>query len=86
MGKIGELAALTKDLNSDEGILSILKKNYQNISDNIQKKIDKEEERLVLWERTMRNKFARLESTLTRYNGLQKQLESQIKQLGSGSK
>lgn len=85
MGKIGELAALTKELNSDEGILSILKRNYQDISDGIQKKIDKEEERLVLWERTMRNKFARLETTLTRYNGLQKQLESQIKQLGSGS-
>ena len=83
MGKVGELASLTKDLNAEKGIVNILKSNYQQISKNIQKKIDTEDERLILWERTMRNKFARLEKVLASYNGLNKQLESTIKQLPS---
>lgn len=85
MGKVGELASLTKDMNGDKGILNILKTNYQQISDNIQSKIDREEERLIVWERTTRAKFARLEAVLTKYNSLNSQLESTIKQLSSSS-
>ena len=86
MGKVGELSALVSELNNSDGILNILKTNYQQISKNIQSKIDKEEERLIVWERTMRDKFARLEATLSQYNSLQAQLNSTIKQLDSGTK
>ncbi|SHN51049.1 flagellar filament capping protein FliD [Desulfovibrio litoralis] len=59
--------------------------SQQGIIMNIEKKILKEEERLAKWERTTTAKFARLESTLSYYNSIQKQLESQIKTLGSSS-
>ncbi|MBQ4132153.1 MAG: flagellar filament capping protein FliD [Desulfovibrionaceae bacterium] len=81
MGKVGELSALVSELNSDDGILNILEDNYKQISNNIQDKIDKEEERLIVWERNMREKFARLEATLAQYNALQSQLDSTISQL-----
>lgn len=84
MGKVGELASLTKDMNSDTGILNILKKNYQQISKNIQDKIDREDERLIVWERNMRARFARLEAVLAQYNALNTQLESTIKTLPGG--
>lgn len=83
MGKIGELAAFTKEMNSEDGILNIIQRNYVDISDNIQKKIDREEERLVKWERNMKLKFARLEAVLAQYEGLKSQLESTIKTLPS---
>lgn len=49
------------------------------------KKIQREEERLILWERTIRNRFANLDSVLSTYNNKMKQLDSAIKQLSSGS-
>ncbi len=86
MGKVGELSSLVSQLNKDDGILNILEDNYKQISQNIQDKIDKEEERLIVWERNMRNKFARLEATLTQYNSLSTQLESTISQLSKNNK
>lgn len=57
----------------------------QGIIRNIEKKIDQENQRLAVWERFMTNKFARLETVLGKYEKLQKSMESQIKQLSSGS-
>ena len=54
---------------------------------NINDKIIKENERLLVWERRMRLKFSRLEATLARYNQINDSLKSQIDSLsGGGSK
>ena len=65
------------------GTLTVLEYNYKEIMKGADKKIQREEERLILWERTIRNRFANLESVLTTYNNKMKQLESSIKQLSS---
>ncbi len=68
------------------GTLTVLEDNYKKIMKSAQDKIDREQDRLIVWERRMRNKFANLEAVLTTYNNKQKQLESSIKQLSSDSK
>jgi flagellar hook-associated protein 2 len=60
-----------------------LERNYQEIIDNIEKKITREDERLARWERMMINKFARLDAVLARYNGMNESLQVQIAQLGN---
>ncbi len=67
------------------GTLTVLEYNYKEIMKGADKKIQREEERLILWERTIRNRFANLESVLTTYNNKMKQLESAVKQLSSSS-
>lgn len=69
-----------------KGTIQVLLDNYDKIVEGIDKKITRETDRLTKWERTQRLRFSRLEATLKQYEGLQKTLESQIKQLGSGSK
>lgn len=93
-GKVGELIDLVDDkflkaYNEDpeveKGILSILERQYAQIKENIKDKIDKEGERLVRWERDIKLRFARLDEVLKKYDNLNAQLESQIKQLGNNS-
>ncbi len=67
------------------GTLTVLEYNYKEIMKGADKKIQREEERLILWERTIRNRFANLDSVLSTYNNKMKQLDSAIKQLSSGS-
>jgi flagellar hook-associated protein 2 len=50
-----------------KGSLLILKENYLSIIDNIDKKIEQEETRLLLWETRMRMQFARLDTLLAQY-------------------
>ena len=57
----------------------------QGIIKNIEAKIDRENQRLEVWQRFMTSKFARLEAVLGKYEELQKSLESQIKNLSSSS-
>ncbi len=68
-----------------KGTLTILENEYKEIMKNIDKKIVREDERVKNWERTTRLRFARLEAVLKRYDSLSSQIESQVKQLGSGS-
>ncbi|MDR0827019.1 MAG: flagellar filament capping protein FliD [Desulfovibrio sp.] len=83
-GKIPELLGL---LDGNEGILGAkgtlknLENNYQEIMKGIDDKVKREDERLEKWEQTMVLKFARLESTLARYNQILTNMESQIAQL-----
>jgi flagellar hook-associated protein 2 len=51
----------------NKGSLLILKENYLKIIDNIDKKIEQEETRLLLWETRMRMQFARLDTLLAQY-------------------
>lgn len=87
--KVGKVTELINELNrltdTREGTLNILEDNYRDIIENIQKKIEFEERRLKNNERNLRNRFARLEATLSNYNGIQGMLQNQIKQLPSGS-
>ncbi|WP_051257672.1 flagellar filament capping protein FliD [Desulfovibrio cuneatus] len=85
-GKVNELINMMDGeeglLSREKGILGILEKNYQQIADNIEEKIVKEDERLKNWEVTTRLRFARLEEVLSKYNSLQASLKSQLAQLG----
>lgn len=93
-GKIGEILELLNGVpgKTEEGMLGtkgalqILEDNYDHIIKGINEKLEREDARIIKWERTIRNRFARLEATLKTYEGLTKTLESQIKQLGSNSK
>ena len=66
------------------GTLSILEEQYKAIITNIEKKIMQEDERIIKWERTTKLRFSRLEAVLKKYDGLQQQLDTQLKQLSSG--
>ncbi len=84
VGKTTELINEIKRLtDTREGTLNILEDNYDDIIDNIQKKIEFEERRLSNKEKELRNRFARLEATLSNYNGIQTSLQNQIKGLDS---
>lgn len=85
-GKAGELAESLKDLTSStSGPLHILEENYQDIMDNIDKKIEREEVRITALEEHLRERYARLEAVLGNYNNLSNSLSNQINQLPSGS-
>jgi flagellar hook-associated protein 2 len=84
-GKLSGLSDQLKDMLGEDGALKILEDNYQEIMDDIQKKIDKEVDRVTQWEQRERLRFSRLEATLARYDALNKSVESQIKSLSSSS-
>jgi flagellar hook-associated protein 2 len=65
-------------INNTGGALEVLKRNYANIMENIDKKIDRELDRLIIWERTQKLAFARLDTLLSQYNANQQRLESEI--------
>jgi flagellar hook-associated protein 2 len=77
-----EMQALT---DSSTGTLSILINNYNDIIDNIDKKIEKEEVRLATYEERQLLRFARLEANLTELNAESAALESAIAQLPKSS-
>ncbi|NJB67596.1 flagellar hook-associated protein 2 [Desulfobaculum xiamenense] len=83
-GKAAEMVSTLDELTSStSGPLAILERNYQDIVDNLDKKIEYEAKRLTTLERTLRLKFARLESTLGYYDQLKTSLENQVKQLST---
>ncbi|WP_462323344.1 flagellar filament capping protein FliD [Desulfoplanes sp.] len=85
-GKTSQLSGLLDQItNSSTGTLSILEDSYQETVGNLEDKMADEQERLQDYERELRNRFARLESTLGYYSNIQDMLASQIKQLGSSS-
>lgn len=72
-------------IKSQNGALMILQDNYKTIMENIQDKIDRENDRIALWEERQKAAFARLETLLAQYNQTQSSLESQLGQLSGGS-
>ena len=92
-GKVNELLRLldgspsnpAEGMLGSSGALAILNNNYQRIMDNINTKIEKENERIIKWERVTRARFARLDATLAKYDQLNSAIESQIKQLSSNT-
>lgn len=87
-GKVGEmvdeLTELTKPYNHathEGGTLAILKENYGDIMEGIDKKIERENERIARKERMLRNKYARLDALLGELNNQQQALSSQLAQL-----
>lgn len=76
----------SKMLDKRYGSLSILEDEYTTIIKNINKKIIAEDERLLVWERRMRARFARLEATLAEYNQINESLKSQIESMSPSSK
>jgi flagellar hook-associated protein 2 len=84
-GKVNELLSVmdgAQGFLGAEGTLAVLENNYKGIIANIDKKLVKEDERLIKWERTIKARFARLETQIANYQQLQSNLESQIAQLG----
>lgn len=72
-------------IKSQNGALMILQDNYKTIMENIQDKIDREKDRISLWEERQKAAFARLETLLAQYNQTKTSLESQLKKLNGGS-
>lgn len=66
----------------DNGQLTSLMHNYQEIVDGLDKKIEDEIERLDLWEENQRLKYARLDATL---GVMQQQMAANMSALGSVS-
>ncbi len=81
MGKSAELVSAITEITNDSGPLAILESNYNDIMDNIDKKIEREENRINLFEQNLTNKYARLDALLGKYQGIQAQLTSSVKQL-----
>ena len=71
-------------LKSQNGALMVLKENYMNVMENIQKSIEKEQYRLNVWESRQKQVFANLETLLSQYSQQQSTLESQLAQLDNG--
>lgn len=67
------------------GSVMILRENYKQIMDNIDKKIEKEEERLIVWERRTRLEYSRLDTLLGKYEGQMKTMQSQMSGLSTGA-
>ncbi|MBI9079023.1 MAG: flagellar filament capping protein FliD [Pseudodesulfovibrio sp.] len=83
---IEELTDLTKPYNKytyEGGPMAVLRDNYSDIMDSIDKKIEYENTRITKMEKTMRLKFARLDALLGQYQLQQGQLESSIAQLST---
>jgi len=68
-------------INQTGGALEVLKRNYANIMANIDKKIEREQTRLISWEQTQKLAFARLDTLLAQYTANQQRLESEIAKL-----
>lgn len=87
VGKVRELADALKDLtDTTTGPLNILKDNYQDITESIDRKIAFEERRVSRMERNLRDRFARLEALLGYYDALGRSINSQLTQLSADTK
>ncbi|MDR1778085.1 MAG: flagellar filament capping protein FliD [Desulfovibrio sp.] len=73
------------ELKSQNGALMVLQDNYKKIMENIDKKIEREQYRLSVWEARQKQIFANLETLLKQYSEQESRLESLIKQLDSSS-
>jgi flagellar hook-associated protein 2 len=81
---VGSSNADAISLKSENGALMVLRDNYKKIMEGIDKKIEREEVRLAMWESRQKTIFANLETMLKQYSEQQKRLEAQLGQLSSG--
>ncbi|THB65368.1 MAG: flagellar hook protein [Desulfovibrio sp.] len=81
-GKILEAIDSLKEMTSSEdGYLTTIIDNYQEIVDNTEESIDQEEARLELKRQELVRKYSELEAVLTEYDGIAEELSSAIDQL-----
>lgn len=73
-GVVVELSSELEDLLGRSGPLVTLTDNYYEIISNIDKRIEQEERRLGLYEKTLINRFARLDKYISRMGGLSSSL------------
>jgi flagellar hook-associated protein 2 len=86
-GKTGELIEKLEELtDSYNGPLHIMEDNYNDTIDNLDKKIAWEQKRIDNFERSMRNRYARLEALLGYYDSLSNALSAQVSSLSTKSK
>ncbi len=74
---------MTTLLDEDAGIIKVLTKNYENIMENIENKIGRENDRVDMVESRLKARFANLEVSLTNYNGQMSTLQQQLSSLPS---
>lgn len=87
-GKLGEMVdsvtEFTKPYNHSTekgGVLAVLKENYGDIMEGIDKKIDRENTRIARLENRLKLQYSRLDALLGEYNNQQTALASQLSQL-----
>ncbi|WP_319780409.1 flagellar filament capping protein FliD [Maridesulfovibrio sp.] len=81
LGKISEMVGILGEITSKNGPLEILQNNYDTIMNNIDKKIDYEEDRIALKKRMLTDKYARLDKLLGNYQGKTAALTASVTQL-----
>lgn len=84
-GKAVQLKNSLHQMTASDGTFNVLEDNYNDIVNNIDKKIEDELRRLDKYERNLRTKFAQVESLLGYYDNMQSMLDSQLEQLDNGS-
>ena len=80
-----ELRPVANGSKESAGAIPLLIDNYQTVIKNIDSKIEREEKRLVTWEKRMKAKFARLDTLLSEMNNTMQANASALAQLSSGS-
>jgi len=70
-----ELDLLT---DSEDGPLAVLERNYQDIIDSAQNKIEREEKRISLLEERLKERYARLEQLLSELNGQSEYISNRV--------
>jgi flagellar hook-associated protein 2 len=84
VGKAGELAYALGDLTHiSTGPLNIMRNNYREIMNSIDRNIEFEQRRISQLEKDMRNRFARLEALLGYYDSLGRSINAQLAQFGA---
>lgn len=83
-GVIPALSAEVAELTSTEnGVLTIIADNYDEIIANTEKKMEQEQNRLDRLERDLTNRYAKLEALLAELEGVQDNLDDLVSQLSS---
>ena len=79
-GIISELSDEMTELLSSTGPLETLEENYNDIIDNIEDRIEAEEKRLLLYEEMLTQRFARLDTFISRMTQLSGSIASMMTQ------
>jgi len=77
---------LERLFNDKTGITKVLERNYESIIKNIDKRIDRENQRLLQVKKRLEMRFANLEVNMQNWNGQMERLQQQMQQLPSASK
>lgn len=75
---------ILRDYHPNEASTKVLVENYDNIIENIDRKIESELDRVKMVEKRLRMRFARLEVITSNYNAQMERVQAQIAQLPRG--